>query len=107
MKKLDMADKYDPLSYQDEEPTVRVQQPYFFPQIVVGEDGHSVEIVEGVLLQDEDIINTHDDRDTIPAPPPYPQDQWEERRYPGVGLILSFGTGLLFWGFVAYLLWRH
>jgi len=108
MKTLDMADKYDPLSYQDEAPTVKVQQPYFFPQIIVGEDGHSVEIVEGILLGDEDILNTIDDRDTIPAPPPYPMPHTAEdpKRYPGIGLLIAFGFGFAFWGFVAYLLWR-
>jgi hypothetical protein len=26
----------------------------------------------------------------------------EEKRYPGIGLALAFGTGLLFWGSLFY-----
>ncbi len=29
-----------------------------------------------------------------------------ERTYPGVGLLISFGSGLLFWGTVAYAVFR-
>ncbi len=30
----------------------------------------------------------------------------EEKRYPGVGLLLCLGTGVLFWGTIAYLIFR-
>jgi hypothetical protein len=107
MKTLDMADKYpgvEDAEYED----VHVAQPYFFPKVIVSNDGSSVEIVEGELLGDEDIINSIDDRDTIPAPAPYPMPHTAEdpKRYPGIGLLIAFGSGILFWGFVAYLLWR-
>lgn len=36
--KLDMADTYDPYSYQDDEPTVKIQVPSFSPQVVVEEN---------------------------------------------------------------------
>jgi hypothetical protein len=29
-----------------------------------------------------------------------------ETRYPGVGLLIAFGTGLAFWGTVAYFIFR-
>jgi len=83
MKPLDMADKYDPLSYQDEEPTIRVQVPTFQYQVVVEAD------------------DPHGDRDTIPSPPPF-----QEKRYPGIGLLIVLSTGLLFWGTVAYFIFR-
>lgn len=92
MKPLDMADKYDPLSYQDEEPTVKVHMPNFLPKVIV--DGQDCE---------EDMYGT---RDTIPMPPSYPDSHFQEKRYPGVGLLLCLGTGLAFWGTVAWLLFR-
>lgn len=30
---------------------------------------------------------------------------YQEKRYPGIGLLICLGTGLLFWGSVAYLIW--
>ena len=30
----------------------------------------------------------------------------EEKRYPGIGLAISFGFGFLFWGTVIYLIVR-
>lgn len=30
----------------------------------------------------------------------------EERTYPGVGLLLTFGTGVVFWGGLAYLIFN-
>ena len=86
MKTLDMADKYEPLSYQDDEDTVRVQVPTFLPRIEVGDEG-------------EDEYDLYGQRDTIPSPPPY-----QEKRYPGVGLLICLVTGFAFWGFIAYLL---
>jgi hypothetical protein len=80
MSKLDMADKYPPAeSFEDDEPTVKVQVPYFYPQVKVSSD----------------------DRDTIPCPPPY-----EESRYPGVGLLITLGFGLIFWSTLAYFIFR-
>ncbi len=29
-----------------------------------------------------------------------------EKRYPGIGMILSFGFGILFWGTIIYLIVR-
>jgi hypothetical protein len=83
MKPLDMADKYEPLSYEDDEPTVKVQVPNFLPHV----------IIEG----DEDT------RATIPSPPPAHE---EETTYPGVGLLITLGFGLIFWGTVAYFIFR-
>lgn len=81
MKSLDLADRYEPVSYTDEddEPTVKVHVPDFFPKVIVEEDENHI--------------------DTIPAPPPH----MEERTYPGVGLLIAVGTGLLFWGSIAYI----
>lgn len=79
---MDMADKYEPLSYTDEyadpdsEPTVKIQVPTFHPQVVVDEQ----------------------ERDTIPAPPPI----HEETRYPGAGLLLVLSTSFLFWAAVLW-----
>jgi hypothetical protein len=64
-----------------------------------------------------------DERDTLPAPPPddYLDDEptvkiqvptfhnqvvVSETRYPGVGLLIAFGTGIAFWGTVAYFIFR-
>lgn len=88
MKTLDMADKYEPLSYQDEysdpdsEPTVKIQVPVFDPQVVVGE------------------------RDTIPCPPPSFEGERGEKSYPGIGLLLCLVSGGLFWGTVLYYIFR-
>lgn len=30
----------------------------------------------------------------------------EEKRYPGIGLLIAFGTGIAFWGTVAYFIFR-
>lgn len=30
----------------------------------------------------------------------------QEKTYPGIGLLICLGSGLLFWGSVAYLLWH-
>lgn len=83
MKPLDLADKYPPAdSFEDDEPTVKVQVPDFLPHV----------IIEG----DEDT------RATIPSPPPV----HEETTYPGVGLLIALGFGLIFWGTVAYFIFR-
>lgn len=84
MKTLDMADKYEPLSYVDEyadpdsEPTVKIQVPSFHPQVVV------------------------DERDTIPCPPPFE----EKHQGPNWGALAALAFCLVFWGTVAYLVWR-
>jgi hypothetical protein len=90
MKPLDMADKYAPLSYEDEV-TVRTQVPTFHDQVIVSGENEDFDL--------------HGERDTIPSPPPYPAP-YEERRYPGVGILLALGTGLLFWGTIAYFIFR-
>jgi hypothetical protein len=83
MKTLDMADRYDPLSYQDEEPTIKIDMNAVLPKI---------------NMDDED------DEPTLPSMrrPVFA----EEKRYPGVGLLLCLSTGLLFWGTVAYFIFR-
>jgi hypothetical protein len=91
--KLDMADKYPPAEdFDDDEPTIRMNAPYFFPKIIVSEDGHTVEVVE--QMGSPEVVE--DFRKTIPSPP-------SETTYPGVGLLLAFGTGFIFWGAVAYI----
>jgi hypothetical protein len=94
MKPLDMADKYEPLSYTDEHdrPTVKVQSCPVIPLVTVSDPG------------EDEYFDLHGTRDTIPCPPPYPQPY--EVRYPGVGILLALGTGLLFWGTVAYFIFR-
>lgn len=97
MKPLDMADKYEPLSYQDEsrssideyddpdsEPTVKIQVPTFDNQVVVSEA-----------------------RDTIPCPPPTFEFEGErgEKSYPGIGFLICLVTGVAFWGFIGWLIW--
>lgn len=99
MKPLDMADKYDPLSYQDEyadsEPTIKVQVPSFLPKVTVSDEG-------------EEEYDLYGHRDTIPSPPSYPEcvDGHTETRYPGVGLLIVLGFGLTFWSLVAYFIFR-
>jgi len=90
MKPLDLADKYPPAdSFDDDEsPTIKVQVPTFAHQVVVEAD------------------DPHGDRDTIPSPPSYPECVEETTTYPGVGLLISLGFGLLFWGTVAYFIFR-
>lgn len=66
MKPLDMADKYEPLSYEDEEPTIKVDMRAILPKVVVH----------------------------------------EEKRYPGVGLLMTLSFGLIFWSFVGYFIFR-
>lgn len=84
MKTLDMADKYEPLSYEDDEPTIKVQVPEFLPKVIVS---------------DED---DEDNRATIPSPPPADM----EKTYPGVGLLITLGFGLIFWGTIGYFIFR-
>lgn len=83
MSKLDMADTYPPAEHFDDEPTIRVHMPNFFPKVIV--DGESYE----------------GERDTIPAPSPYPHPH-EETRYPGYGLIIALTIGVAFWFLPAY-----
>lgn len=84
MKPLDMADKYEPLSYSDDEDTVRMQVPIFREQVIV-----------------------EDDEPTLPSMrnPLFPQQ--EEKRYPGIGLLIVLASGFLFWGAVAYAIFHH
>ena len=102
MKPLDLADKYEPLSYEDDEPTIKVRTPYFYPRVIVGDDGHSVEVMEH-MGSPEDVGEI--ERDTIPCDPPYPQP-YVETTYPGVGLLMALGFGLIFWSTLAYIIFR-
>lgn len=79
-KPLDMADKYEPLSYEDDEPTIRVQVPTFLPKVIVSSDAND--------------DPSWDDEDTEVMPAPFK----EETRYPGIGLALVVVTGAAFWG---------
>lgn len=90
MKTLDMADKYDPLSYEDDEPTVRVQVPNIPILATVGEE--------------EDDFDLHGDRDTLPCPPPYPQPHMRQEVNWGAWASLLFLA--LFWGTIAYFIFR-
>lgn len=83
MKTLDMADKYEPASYSDDEPTVKVNMEAILPKVIVDDD---------------------DFEPTLPSArtPVFPQ----EKTYPGVGLLLAFGTGFIFWGTVLYFIFR-
>lgn len=84
MKTLDMADKYDPLSYQDdEEITLKMQAPN---------------------LQGEEDFDLHGQRDTIPCPPPYPEPY--EQKDPRMGLLIILAVCVPFWATVAYFLFR-
>jgi hypothetical protein len=84
MKTLDLSDTYPPAeSFEDDdEPTVKVQVPNFLPHVRVDEE--------------------EDNRDTIPSPPPI----HEEKTYPGVGLLIALGFGLIFWSMVSYFIFR-
>jgi hypothetical protein len=87
-KPLDMADKYEPLSYQDADeyvdstPTIKVQVPTFLPKVIVEADDPS-----------------WDDEDTEVMPAPFKE---EETRYPGIGLALVVVTGAAFWGAILW-----
>jgi hypothetical protein len=85
MKPLDMADKYPPAENFDNEPTVKVHIPNFFPKVIVEEDP-----------------DLYGQRDTVPCEPPYPAP-YEGRVYPGVGLLISIGVGLIFWATLDYI----
>lgn len=78
---LDMADKYPPAEAFEDEPTVKVDMNAILPKVIVEED---------------------DFEPTLPSArtPVFPQ----EKTYPGIGLLIAFGTGLAFWGTVAYFL---
>ena len=95
MKPLDMADKYPPAeSFEDDEPTIKVQVPEFIPRIVVSDEGEEVYDLDG-------------GRDTIPSPPSYPECVEEPTKtYPGVGLLMTLGFGLIFWSTLAYFIFR-
>ncbi len=80
MKTLDMADKYEPVSYQDDEPTIKINMNPILPKVIV-----------------------EDDEPTLPS---MRNPFTEEKRYPGIGLLLCLGTGLAFWGTVVYLIFR-
>lgn len=80
-KPFDMADRYEPLSYTDDEPTVKIQMSAVHPKFIVDEDAG-------------------DDEPTLPS---MRNPFYQEHRYPGVGMMLVLGSGLLFWGFVAWL----
>ena len=83
MKTLDMADKYDPLSYQDDEPTVKINMEAVLPKVIVDDD---------------------DFEPTLPSArsPVFPQ----EKKDPRLGLILILAVCVPFWATVAYFIFR-
>jgi hypothetical protein len=97
--KLDLADKYDPLSYSDEymeghvdsTPTIKVQMIPFLPKVIVSDEG-----------EEED--DTWGERDTIPCPPPYPQPHMKREVNWSVVWVLLFT--IAFWGTVTYFIFR-
>lgn len=99
MKPLDLADKYDPLSYSDEytegsvdsTPTIRVQVPKFEPKVIVSE------------MDTQPAFDLWGERDTIPCPPPYPQP-YEPAAVGGRWAAVLFT--LAFWATVAYFVFR-
>lgn len=82
-KPLDMADKY-PFD-EDDEPTVKIHVPDFFPKVIIDEDAGEEE-------------------PTLPSMrnPLLHRHHGTEKRYPGIGLALAFLTGGLFWGAVLW-----
>lgn len=79
MKTLDMADKYDPYSYQDEDPTVKVNMNAILPKVYVEDD----------------------DEPTLTDMRPH-----QVQRGPNWGILGCIAFCLVFWGTVAYLVWR-
>ncbi len=78
---MDMADKYPPAeSFEDDRPTVEVNMREQYPD----------------LFDD-------DDEPTLVMSPLRPA---REKRYPGIGLLISLGVGLAFWGTLAYFIFR-
>lgn len=77
MKPLDMADKYP----WDEEPdTIRTNTNPIFSKVVLSED-----------------------EDCEPTLPSVRNPLFQkEKQYPGIGLLIAFGTGFLFWGSVFF-----
>jgi len=100
MKPLDMADKYDPLSYQDEysegnvdsTPTIRVQVPNFEPKVIVSE------------MDTQPAFDIWGERDTTPCPPPYPHPHMKrEVNWAAVAVIAAT---IAFWGTLTYFIFR-
>ena len=86
MKTLDMADKYPPAeSFEDEDPTIKVQVPNFEPKVIVEND------IWG-------------ERDTIPCPPPYPQP-YVSKGVNGAAISVLVAT-IAFWASITYFLFR-
>lgn len=80
---LDMADKYPPAEcYEDDEPTLKVNMAAVLPKVVV------------------------DDEECEPTLPSMRNPFTEEKRYPGVGLLICLVTGAAFWGTFLYFLFR-
>ncbi len=82
MKTLDMADKYEPASYSDDEPTVKVNMQAILPKVYLEDDEPTLPSMRNPLLPKE------------------------EKRYPGIGLLLAFGSGAIFWGTLLYFIFR-
>jgi hypothetical protein len=59
---------------------------------------------------DRDTLPPSDwDEDTVPSfrnPMLERMQHQGEKRYPGIGLLIVFGTGFLFWGVVLYFVFR-
>ena len=88
MKPLDMADTYDPLSYQDDyndpdsEPTVKIQMSAVHPKFIVDEDAD-------------------EDEPTLPSMRnPFYRER--EKTYPGIGLLIAITFSVAVWFLPAY-----
>ena len=109
MKTLDMADKYPPAEdFEEEEITVKVHMPNFFPKVIVSRE-YECDCGD----EDCDVCKTdlYGKRDTVPMPSSYPHSHVDHPREPltrkeSVGLVLIFGSVILFWAGVLYLIFR-
>jgi hypothetical protein len=84
-KPFDMANKYEYGSYHDDEPTIKTQVPAFLPKVIVDDDAE-------------------DDEPTLPS---LRNPFHEEKRYPGIGLLIVLFSGALFWGAVLWFFVWH
>lgn len=81
---LDMADKYPPAEAFEDEPTVKVNMEAVLPKVIIDDDFEP----------------------TLPSMRNPFIGERNEKQYPGIGLLIAFGTGLAFWGTVLYFLFR-
>lgn len=90
-KPLDMADKYDSTIH-----TMDTLPASFMP---VGKSG-----LPDLSAVWEDVDDEPTIRMQVPSFPDQVVVESNDKRYPGIGLLICLGSGLAFWGTVAYLL---